>query len=347
MPQPEVPAAEGARRATGGPAVPLAEIAAALGEAEHIIVASHENPDGDAIGCVRAMELALRSLGKDVIAYIPAGKFPHEYDFIRPDTLVREVPADAAGRVLLALDCGNASRLASDDLPALCPLVLNVDHHADNTHFGDLNTVRGKAACAAELVYELCGLLGVDVTREIATAIYVGMVTDTGRFQYSNTTVETLELAATLMRVGVDVHDVFQRVYESMAFHTLKLLGRGLAAAERWDDGRIVSTYLTRVDFEAAGADDSSAESLVEMLRSVEGAEVALMVRDLDGDTRAQRKGSLRTKLEWIDVSVIARSYGGGGHRQAAGFSTDEPMEAIVERVVQMVREQRAAGRQG
>ena len=323
-----------------GEAVALSDIAAAIGGATKFVVASHENPDGDAIGSARAMEIILQERGVDVVTYIPGGVIPQEYEFIRPDNLISTLPEDIHERTLIALDCGNASRLAMGELVTQASDVLNIDHHADNSHFGRLNVVRGESPCSTLLVWELAQLLGADTSAALATAVYVGLVTDTGRFQYSNTTPAAFALAAQLVDAGVDVHDIFRRVFERMEWPRLKLLARGLENAARHGSGEVVSTYLTRGDFSESGADDDAAEGIVDFLRSVDDTLVAVFVRDLEPGGKAARKGSLRTTRDDVDVSVIAREYGGGGHRQAAGFSTDESMEQIVERVQQGLADQ-------
>src|SRR5690606_25514209 len=152
-------------------------------------------------------------------------------------------------RTLVCVDCGNASRVRNDELLAAAPRVVNIDHHGDNTHFGDLNHVRATASCAAQLVHELAGHLGVVVDAEMATSIYVGLVTDTGGFQYSTTTPASFELAAQLMRAGVDTHDVVSRIFETVSFARTKLLGRALEHAGRSGDGYIVATHLPQQDF--------------------------------------------------------------------------------------------------
>jgi phosphoesterase RecJ-like protein len=298
------------------------------------------NPDGDALGSSRAAALLLRQLGKDVIVHISGAEAPHEYAFIA-DELIDSVPDDIAERVVLAVDCGNAERIKNEALLERAKLVLNIDHHGDNTHFGAMNHVRSQASCAAELVWELAGHLGITSPGvDVATAVYVGLVTDTGRFQYSNTTPEAHELAATLQRAGVDVHDVFSRIFETAPYARVKLLGRALERAIRSDDGLIVATHLRQQDFDECGAVEDDAEGVVDALRSVEGTVVAVFLRDLEPGGEHLRKGSLRTTREDIDVSVIARSWIGGGHRQAAGFNTADDLEAVVERVDAAIREQ-------
>lgn len=325
---------------TRGEATGLDAIAAELLAADKFVVASHMNPDGDALGSSRAAAQLLRSLGKDVIVFIPGAEVPHEYAFVA-DELTDSVPADIEERVVLAVDCGNAERIKSDELLSRARLVLNIDHHGDNTHFGAKNHVRAEASCAAELVWELAGHLGIDAPgADVATAVYVGLVTDTGRFQYSNTTPKAHELAADLQRAGVDVHDVFSRIFETAPYARVKLLGRALERSVRSRDGLIVATHLRQQDFDECGAIEDDAEGIVDALRSVEGTVVAVFLRDLAPGGEHLRKGSLRTTREDVDVSVIARSWIGGGHRQAAGFNTSDELDAVVERVDTAIRSQ-------
>ncbi len=322
----------------------LETIAEDLRAADKLVVATHLNPDGDAIGSARAMELTLLALDKDVVVYVPDACVPTEYEFIRPSTLTTEIPADVEQRTLVCVDCGNASRVKNDELLERAQRVLNVDHHGDNTHFGHANHVRSTASCAAQLVWELAGHLGVTPTPEFATAVYVGLVTDTGRFQYSNTTPESFELAASLMRAGVDTHDVFSRIFETVGYARTRLLGRALERSLRSEDGLIVATHLRQVDFDECGATEDDAEGIVDALRSVEGTYVAVFLRDLPPGGEHMRKGSLRTTREDIDVSIVARTWTGGGHRQAAGFNTSDDLPAVVERVDRAIREQLGLG---
>jgi phosphoesterase RecJ-like protein len=323
-----------------GPAVGLDAIAEELQAADKVVVATHLNPDGDAIGSAHALELVLLALGKDVVVFVPDAVVPHEYEFIRPANLTGEVPEDIESRVLCCVDCGNASRVRSDELLERAARVLNVDHHGDNTHFGHANHVRATASCAAQLVFELAGHLGVVVDRDIATAVYVGLVTDTGRFQYSNTTPESFELAASLMRAGVDTHDVFSRIFETIGWSRTRLLGRALERAVRSEDGLIVATHLTQQDFAELGASEDDAEGIVDALRSVAGTYVAVFLRDLEPGGPHLRKGSLRTTREDLDVSAVARTWTGGGHRQAAGFNTADDLDAVLARVDEAIRAQ-------
>ena len=197
---------------------------------DRFLVTTHENPDGDALGSLLAAKLGLEQLRKDVVMYL-AGEtpLPREYSWMPFGNLRRTLPEDAADRILLALDCANENRLGPDpEVLASAPLVLNVDHHHDNTRFGGVNMVVAEASSTGEIVRDLFSELGVEVTPEIAEALYIALVTDTGRFQYANTTPKALRLAAELVEAGADVHKVFQGVYESVQFAKLKLLARAL-----------------------------------------------------------------------------------------------------------------------
>jgi phosphoesterase RecJ-like protein len=200
--------------------------------------------------------------------------------------------------------------------------ILNIDHHHDNTRFGTVNHVVEEASCTAEIVWDLMRALGVEPALEIADALYVGLVTDTGKFMYENTGTRAHVMAAELIDAGVDVHGIYRRLYEGMPFSKLELLARGLANVQRFDDGRLTFTRLTREDFGMAGAEESYSEGVIDHLRSVEGTKVAALARELLGENENRKKVSLRATDGEVDVSIIARQAGGGGHRQAAGFST-------------------------
>ncbi len=324
----------------------LKAIADALRQHDRFLVVTHENPDGDALGSLLAATLALRKLGKDAVMYL-AGRtpLPREYGFMPLDGLLREPPADAAERVLLAVDCAKEDRIGDDAALARAPLVLDVDHHHDNTRFGDLNLIVAHASSTGEVLRDVLAELGIELTPDLAEPLYIALVTDTGRFQYANTTPKALRLAAELVEAGADIHAVFQEVYESLEFAKLKLLARALDRAEVLEGGRIVVSHLLRADFAEVGAAEPYSEGLIDYLRAVEGAELAVLVREQPNEKAHAHKGSLRSSIDELDVSVIARRFGGGGHRQAAGFSSDLPLAEIVEQIREGFLAQRAASR--
>jgi phosphoesterase RecJ-like protein len=324
----------------------LKAIADALRQHDRFLVVTHENPDGDALGSLLAASLALRQLGKDVVMYL-AGQtpLPREYAFMPLNELVREPPADSAERVLLAVDCAKEDRIGDEAARSRAPLVLNVDHHHDNTRFGDVNLIVADASSTGEVLRDVFAELGVELTPELAEPLYIAVVTDTGRFQYANTTPKALRLAAELVEAGADIHAVFQEVYESVEFAKLKLLARALGRAEVLEGGRIVVSHLLRTDFAEVGASEPYSEGIIDYLRAVEGAELAVLIREQLGRGAQAHKGSLRSSIDELDVSVIARRFGGGGHRQAAGFSTDLPLQEIVDQIREGFLAQRASSR--
>jgi phosphoesterase RecJ-like protein len=317
------------------PSHDLDHVVAALSAADRVLVATHENPDGDAIGSMSAAAMALRSLGKDVRTYLHEdSSIPHEVSFLDTSGLERRIdPNSLAGWTLLAVDCGNERRLGPEhrELREAAAQVIDVDHHHDNSRFGDVNLVIGSASSTAHILASVFDGLGVELTPQIAEALYVGLVTDTGRFQYRTTSPEALRLGARLVEAGADVHKVFERVFESMQFGKLLLLGRVITNAVSYQDGTVLISHVTRDDLRLAGGDEATTEGLIDNLRAVEGVEVAGLIREQlplpDGTITANRV-SLRSRGA-IDVSQVARKASGGGHKQAAGFAHPGTVDEI------------------
>ena len=305
------------------------------------IVVTHEHPDGDALGSLIGMHHVLSALGHDNCMFIAESDLPlpYEYRFLPLDSVISDAPADLDERIVIFLDCGNIERNPAAE--RLRPAggwghVLNIDHHHDNTRFGEVNYVDPQASCTAEMIWGLAREMDVELTLPIASALYVGLITDTGCFMYENTSPRAHVMAAELIEAGIDVHAIYQRVYEGVPFGKLALLARGLANAERYDEGRLTASRLSAEDFAAAGAEESYSEGVIDHLRAVRGTAMAALARDrlgegVDGDDGARlRKVSLRASDMRIDVSAIARAQGGGGHRAAAGFSTSLPWDELV-----------------
>ena len=319
----------------------LADMIGELQAADRFLLTTHENPDGDALGSLLAMHHVLGTLGKDSVMFLAAKEFPLpvEYRFLPLEEVFHEAPADLADRVLLFLDCGNIDRMPVDWLKRDGATILNIDHHHDNTRFGTTNLVDVSASSTAEIVYELARGLGVALTPEIASALYVGLVTDTGRFMYENTTPRAHRITAELIEAGVDVDDTYRRLYEKVPIEKLRLVSRALDRVERLEGGALTMSYLTAEDYRAAGASEVLTEGIIDHLRSLEGSHVAALVRDKP-DGPQPRKVSLRSVDGLVDVSRIAREKGGGGHARAAGFSTDLSYRELAEFLSAAVRAQ-------
>jgi len=263
-----------------------------LRDGERFVLVTHENPDGDALGSLVGMHNVLRALGKDSVMYMSADEFPlpYEYRFFDLEGLASVAPPDIDERTVIYLDCGNIDRNPLEIVKRDDTHIVNVDHHHDNTRFGTVNWVDDEASCTAELVWDLMRALGVEVTLTMAEALYVGLVTDTGRFMYENTGARAHVMAAELIEAGVDVAGVYKRLYEEMPFAKLELLSRALSRVERYDEGALTMARLTRDDFRLAGAEESYSEGVIDHLRSVAGTKVAAMSRELLAEAATGRK---------------------------------------------------------
>jgi phosphoesterase RecJ-like protein len=304
-----------------------------LRSGERFLLTTHEGPDGDALGSLLALHHTLTQFGKDSVMFLAAKEFPLpvEYRFLPLEEVFHEPPADVVDRVLVFLDCGNIERMPVEFLQREGAHVLNIDHHHDNTMFGTVNLVDTEASSTAEIVYDLARALGATITPEIANALYVGLITDTGQFMYENTGPAAHRMAAELIEAGVDVNDTYRRLYERVPIEKLRLIARALEKVERRQGGRLAITYLSAADYTESGASEELTEGIIDFLRALEGAAVAAVVRDKPDDGRAARKVSLRSTDGSVDVSAIAREHGGGGHARAAGFSTDLGYGELVE----------------
>ena len=300
---------------------------AALRDANEVAIACHVNPDGDAVGSLLAASLGLRQLGKTT--YTSWGTTPLEPlatfgflvgvdDIVQPE----DVPVTDT---FLALDCGAGDRLGDLETTARkAATLINVDHHPGNDNFGTINVVVPTASSTAELLSWLLRDAGVEIDRDIATCLYTGIVTDTGRFSYSNSRPETLRLAADLLGYGVSAPDIARDLFESAPFGYLKLVGHVLERAELIEDARFVYSWITRSDLEQTGVAVDQTDRLVDAIRGTSAADVAaLFKQQKDGAWRV----SLRSKGP--HVADFARARGGGGHDLAAGFTAVDREEAV------------------
>jgi phosphoesterase RecJ-like protein len=300
---------------------------------EKFVLAAHEHPDGDALGSLVGMQGLLSALGKDSVMFIAPDDLPLplEYRFFELEGMIQTPPADVAERTVVFLDCGNIDRNSAASVLHGGRHLLNIDHHHDNTRFGTLDYVVPEASCTAEIVWDLMRGLGVRPTRAVAEALYVGLITDTGRFMYENTGPRAHEMAADLIGAGVDVQGVYRRLFEEVPEGKLALLALGLSQMRRFDSGELTLAALSAEDFAKAGAEESYSEGIIDHLRAVQGTKLAALVRELtSGERKGQYKVSLRATDDDVDVSAIARAQGGGGHRRAAGFSTTLDLDELI-----------------
>ncbi|HYH62287.1 MAG TPA: bifunctional oligoribonuclease/PAP phosphatase NrnA [Solirubrobacterales bacterium] len=311
----------------------LTAVADAIAGRDRFLLTTHEGPDGDALGSLLAMHRILGQLGKDSVMFLAAKEFPLplEYRFLPLTDVFHEPPADVQDRTLLFLDCGNIDRMPVDFLQRDGTDIINIDHHHDNTLFGGVNHVDTGASSTAEIIWRLAKEVGAEFTEEIAVALYVGLITDTGKFMYENTDPDSHRMAAELIEAGVSVDDIYRRLYERVPIEKARLVGRAMEKIERFDSDRLTLTYVSKGDYEDTNSSEHLTEGIIDNLRALEGTLVAGVVRDKPDGGRVARKVSLRSSDGSVDVSAIAREQGGGGHKRAAGFGTDMGYPEIVE----------------
>jgi phosphoesterase RecJ-like protein len=328
--------------------VTAAEVAARLRHETRILAMSHEAPDGDALGCVSAVLLTSERLGIGCRAYIPGeAAFPPEYMFLpRLDKVERGDPPSLEGdTTVYLLDCASLLRSNSDGFGVEVPRV-NIDHHQDNPGYGEFNLLDPAAPSTTAILYEVFKAGGFPLDAEVATALYVGLVTDTGRFQYSNTTPAAHVMAAEFQAAGVDVHCVYRHVYESTPLPKLLLLARALDHLEVRLEGDLIVSWLGSEDFVRAEAGEGHAEGIIDSLREIQGARVAVLVRERRSEGRPESKVSLRSTDGAVNVAAIAQKQGGGGHVRAAGFTSSEGAPTVVAWIEGEIRAQLAPGGQ-
>jgi phosphoesterase RecJ-like protein len=309
----------------------------ALRSAERVGLACHVKPDGDALGALLGASLGLAKLGIETHPSWDGNpvKLPPPYDWLPGADLLVQVDEVPETTTFVGIDCGAADRLGRlEPVARRAACLINIDHHPGNDDFGDLNAVVTTASSSAELVARLLVDLGAAIDTEIATCLYVGIVTDTGRFQYTNSSSETLRLAADLLDRGVRAPEIAQAIFESQSFGYLKLVGRVLERASLFAAERFVYSWLSRADLEDTGVGVAETDGLIDAVRSTRAADVAAMFKEQpDGRWRV----SLRSKGP--SVGAVARARGGGGHELAAGFTSDDVDKTVADIRARLARQ--------
>lgn len=310
----------------------IAEAVEAVRGAQQIALACHVNPDGDALGSMLALLHVLRAAGRDVVASFPTPfrTAPHYRDLPGLDLLTP--PEDFPGEpdVMITFDCGSLSRLGDLEPAAKgAHQLLVIDHHISNQCYGSINLVEPKAAASGVVVQALIDALGLPLNRDAAVCLYAALICDTGRFQYETTTPEVFELARRLTEFDVPITELSRSLFEEHRFAYLQLLGEALANAELVRERHLVWTAVTQDMLGRHGVTIDEVEGLIDILRRTAEAEVTCVLKEEeDGTIRV----SLRS-LGGIDVRRVAEANGGGGHRFAAGFSSDLDVPTVVARI--------------
>lgn len=298
----------------------IEEAARLVGECKATVVLAHQYPDGDAIGSMLGLGLMLSKSKHEVQCSWPEPfELPLKYEFLPGRNLLRKPSDIIKGDLLIAVDCASLERL-EDFKKMACDSteVINIDHHPDNTMFGSVNIVDTNASATAEIVYVVADKLGLSVDREVAECLYSGIVTDTGKFQFSNTGANTLVTASHLVELGVDPNVIYENIYQSDSLEYIRLSGEILNSAVYDKDLSLIYAILTQEALERWGVRMGETEDLIDSLRSLRGHRIAALFKELVG---GRIRVSLRSQAG-TDVGAIARRLGGGGHVLAAGYTS-------------------------
>lgn len=301
--------------------------------AEKIVILTHEAPDGDAVGSSLAMKHALKKLGKESDVIIP--EYSRLFSFLPGADEIKKESDVEEYDLAIAVDCGDIKRLKSGELYfESAKRKIQIDHHGSNTMFGDLNFVNPVSPACAEILVEMFQYYGIEIDKEIGTCIVTGIITDTGGFSYPRTSAETFEFTAELLRIGVNVSNIYKRVLDTKTRENFELSKLVTSRMEFLEDGKVTFTYITQEDSKSVGAEVGDHEGLVDIGRNIEGVEVSIFIREKEDGSF---KVSLRSN-DYVNVSDICLLFGGGGHQRAAGCLIRENKEIVKEKLLNEIR---------
>jgi len=295
---------------------------------DHILIASHTEPDGDALGSLLALGLALTKIGKKTTLYNESS-VPAVYRFLPAvKRIVHHVKKPSCYDTALILDCGDISRLGSDcESIEKIACVINIDHHISNTGFGDIQCVDTEACATSEIVYRLISEFGVSIDRQMATCIYTGILTDTGSFRFSNTNQAAFAISREMAEIGVEPYDVAQHVFGTYSLGRIKLLNLALDSIEISENGKMSIMTVTKNMLETTGTQPEDVDGLINYARRIQDVKVAALIQEpKNGVCKAQNRRKYHVSLRSdgsVDVAAIASAFGGGGHYSAAGFQIE------------------------
>ncbi len=312
----------------------LDDIKEKINQAESVLIVTHENPDGDAVGSSLGFMHVLKKLDKKVDVYIPV--LNKMYSFLPGyEEIKTELDENSKYDLCVALDSSDIERLGlGKTWFEKTENTVVIDHHITNQNYGDANYVNAIASSTCQNIIVVLAALDVAINKDMATCIYSGMLTDTGAFRY-NTQPETFEFAAMLLETGIDIATIYKKLFDSTTESRTKLLGRALSRLELLEDKKIAFTYVNSEDYEEFQNEEGDHEAIVNYGRNIEGVEVSVFFREKDG----HYKVSLRSN-DYIDVSRIATKYAGGGHLKAAGLELLAPLEQAKETIISEIKAQ-------
>jgi phosphoesterase RecJ-like protein len=299
----------------------------------HILIASHRDPDGDALGSLLALGLALSKIGKKATLYNESS-IPAVYRFLPSvERIVHHVKKPSCYDTAFILDCGDISRLGTEcETINKIACTINLDHHISNTGFGDIQCVDTEACATSEIVYRLISAFGVAIDRRIATCIYTGILTDTGSFRFSNTNQAAFEISREMAEIGVEPYDVAQHVFGTYSLGRIKLLNLALDSIEISGNGKLSIMTVTKHMLDATGTQPEDVDGLINYARRIRDVKVAALIQEPKNGTKPQDRRKYHVSLRSdgsVDVAAIASSFGGGGHYSAAGFQIETTLRDL------------------
>lgn len=308
------------------------EIISKIRESSKIAIMSHIMPDGDNVGSSLALYNALKKYGKDV-AFILDDDIPKVYKFLKCSDKVQRPGKYESFDAIIALDCGDAERLGKSRLYLENNFTINIDHHISNNEFGNLNLVDANASATGEILYQLIKLLGIDMDKEISECLYTAIVTDSGQFQYSNTTAITHQIAGDLISNGVNVSLMFERIYQNNSKEKIILMKKALNSLEFYHHDSISCVSLTLEQMREANAMDEDSDGIINLSRDIDCVEVAIFFKELEP---GKIKVGFRSK-KVVDVAAVSLQFGGGGHVHAAGCTLNGTIAEVKKIIIDAV----------
>jgi len=320
---------------------PKTEICDAIHARRRFLITSHARPDGDSIGSQLAMAYALEALGKNVrlVNADPAPEHYMEFPGVDRIEITRNV-IESDAEALIVMESGDLARTGVSGLDGR--FTINIDHHQGNSQYGSLNWVDESAAACGEIVFDLIEALGVPLTIEIATHVYLAILTDTGSFHYSNITPQTFEICRRTLEAGVNPAAMARRVFDNNSFGKLKLIGALPDVMDLLDEGRLAAMYLNDDILNATNTTYNDTEGLINLPLTAREIQAAVFFKlGADGDIHV----SMRSKYD-VDIRLVAVRHGGGGHKNAAGFKVRGPLSAVRDGILKEIADAIALGMQ-
>ncbi len=319
------------------------QIISHIKEANHILLASHADPDGDAVGSLLALGIAIGRRGQKTTIY-NASPIPAVYRFLPSvERIVRHIKKAGTYDLALIMDCGDLPRIGeASTTVSQIPVVINIDHHISNTGFGDIQLIDPSACSTAELVYRLIKALDVPLDKAIATSLYTGILTDTGSFRFSSTNQAAFAISQEMAELGVEPHDVAQHVYGTYSLGRIKLLNLALDSIEISQNGKLSIMTVTGAMFAETGTHPEDVDGMINYARRIEDVKVAALIQEQqNGNTNSNGHCRYHVSLRsdgTVDVAAIAGSFGGGGHASAAGFQIEATLTELKSDIITLAQ---------